>query len=142
MPDLPDSTPPAVLSPPSGTVANWERYEGFRTTFLIHFPLEHQEALQRVAQLLFDVALEKRPGPDWPQLPGPWTKWELTAALVELRILEGFLRAVFDEQTVSSLPPHVEKLCGIAAGASLGLAEVSRNMQRELDEWQRKHGSK
>jgi hypothetical protein len=142
MPDLPDSTPPPVLPPPSATVAAWERHEGFRTTFLIHFPLEHQEALQRVAQLLFDTALEKRPSDDWPQLPGPWTEWELVVALAEMRILEGFLRSVFDEQTVSSLPAHVEKLCSIAAGASLALAEVSRTLEGDLTAWRRKHGSK
>jgi hypothetical protein len=142
MPDLPDSTPPPVLPPPSATVASWERREGFRTTFLIHFPLEHQEALQRVAQFLFDAALEKQPGDDWPQLPGPWTEWELLAALAEMRILEGFLRAVFDEKAASSLPAHVEELCSVAAGASLALAEVSRNLERELGEWRRRHGSK
>jgi hypothetical protein len=136
MPDLSDSNPPPDIR------ANWERFEGFRTTFLIHFRLEDQEAFQRVAHFLFDAILE-RPLTD-EALPDPWTGWELAAALSEMRFLEGYLRSVWQEKTASSLPRAVEQLCDIAAGAVAGLAEVSLTLEQELGRWQRKHprGSK
>jgi hypothetical protein len=48
--------PPGPPPPPGA--AKWEPYEGFRFTFLLHFTLEEQAALQKVAQMLFDAALE------------------------------------------------------------------------------------
>jgi hypothetical protein len=136
MPDLSDSNPPPS---PTDIRANWERFEGFRTTFLIHFPLEVQEAFHHVARFAYDAILEK---PDPHPLPGPWTAWELVAALSEIHFLEGYLRSVWQEKEVSSLPPKVERLCGLAAGAASGLADVSHDLEKGLAEWRRKHGLK
>jgi hypothetical protein len=139
MPELSDSTPPPLSPAASPTVTDWEKYEGFRATFLIHFPLEDQEAFQHLARYLYDTVLEK---PTAKPLLGPWTAWELAAALAEMRFLEGYLRSVWQEKQVSSLPRSVEKLCTIAAGAVAGIAEVSRDLERGLEQWRRKHGSK
>lgn len=138
----PPSGPPEPLTPPPPPVSpaasnDWERFEGFRQTFLIHFRNQDQETFQRLAHFLFDAILE-RPLTD-EALPGPWTGWELRAALAEMRFLEDYLRSVWKEKEVSSLPRAVEKLCGIAAGALAGLTEVSRELERELNQWQRKH---
>jgi hypothetical protein len=51
----PPSEPPEPPSP-TDIRANWECSEGFRTTFLIHFRLEDQEAFHRFAQFLFDAS--------------------------------------------------------------------------------------
>jgi hypothetical protein len=139
-PSGPSEPPPPPSSPPppaaSSTVTDWERYEGLRQTFLIHFPLETQEAFQYAAQFAYDAILEK---PAEHPLPGPWTAWELHAALAEMRFLEGYLRSVWQEKEVSSLPRSVEELCSYAAGASAGIADVSLTLEKELTRWQRKH---
>jgi hypothetical protein len=135
-PPLPPSLPPPATSSP---IADWERHEGFRTTFLIHFPTEDQEAFQHVAHFLHDAILER---PAEHPLPGPWTAWELVAALAEIHFLEGYLKSVMQEKEVSSLPRKVEKLCELAAGAAAGLQEVSMDLERGLAEWRRKHGSR
>ena len=133
MPDLPDSTPPDPL-------LDWESREAFRATYLIHFPPEHADTLQRHAQILYDYALEK---PEKrPELRGPWTLWEVLAALSEMRFIEGYLRSVFEEHRISSLSPEVEKLSRMAGGMAWDLSEVTRTYKGELAKWQRKHGSK
>jgi hypothetical protein len=137
MPELSDSNPPPLPPAASSTVNDWERYEGFRQTFLIHFRTQDQETFQHLAQFLFDAILE-RPLTD-EALPGPWTGWELRAALAEMRFLEGYLRSVWQEKDASSLPRAVEELCSFAAGASAGLAEVALTLEQELNRWQRKH---
>jgi hypothetical protein len=134
----PPAEPPEPPSP-TDIRASWERFEGFRTTFLIHFPLEMQEAFHHVARFAYDAILEK---PAEHPLPGPWTAWELVAALSEIHFLEGYLVSVMREKDVSSLPPRVEKLCALAAGAAAGLQDVSMDLERGLAEWQRKHGSR
>jgi hypothetical protein len=136
-PPPPGSPPPAPAA--SSTVADWERYEGLRQTFLIHFPLETQEAFQHAARFAYDAILEK---PAEHPLPGPWTAWELVAALAEMRFLEGYLQSIRREKEVSSLPRKVEKLCDIAANALAGLHEVAFDLERGLAEWRRKHGSR
>ncbi|HEX4497033.1 MAG TPA: hypothetical protein VIE43_15280 [Thermoanaerobaculia bacterium] len=135
----PEPPPPPSPPPPpavSSTVTDWEKYEGLRQTFLIHFPLETQEAFQHIARFAYDAILEK---PAEHPLPGPWTAWELHAALAEIRFLEGYLVSVMREKDVSSLPPRVEKLCALAAGAAAGLQDVSMDLERGLAEWQRKY---
>jgi hypothetical protein len=136
MPDLSDSTPSSPLPAANSTVTDWERYEGFRQTFLIHFPTEDQEAFQHLAHYLFDTALEK---PTARPVLGPWTAWELRAGLAEMRFLEGYFCSIMREKEVSSLPKSVEKLCSYAAGAAAGIAEVSLTLEQELNRWQRKH---
>jgi hypothetical protein len=143
MPELRDSTPPPVPPPATSTTVNeWEKYEGFRFTFLLHFTLEEQAALQKVAQLLFDAVLEKPRPVDLPEEDGPWTRWEVATALGEMRYLEGYLGSIWDEHRVSSLPEHVEELSKFAGGISAELAEVSRHLEEGLHQWVRRHGSK
>jgi hypothetical protein len=130
-PMFPDFPPP----PPRAVAKDWERWEGFRFTFLRHFPRpEDSDALRYIGQLLYDLVLEV-PHPDWPQPPGPETRWELVAVLGELRFLEGFLTSVFEEHRVSSLPPEVEELSKFAGGIAYDLSEISDRLNRELAKW-------
>jgi hypothetical protein len=142
-PSGPSEPPPPPSPPPppaaSSTVTDWERFEGFRTTFLIHFPLETQEAFHHVARFAYDAILEK---PAEHPLPGPWTAWELVAVLSEMHFLEGYLQSIRREKEVSSLPRKVEKLCDIAGNALAGLHEVAFDLERGLGQWRRKHGLK
>ena len=123
--------PPIIPTDPS-FASEWESFEGFRFTFLRHFPRpEDSTALQAVAQLLYDLILES---PRGPQLDPP-TRWELVAALAELRFLEGYLTSVFLEHKVSSLPPEVEALSRFAGGIAEDVARVARRLNEELAKW-------
>jgi hypothetical protein len=131
-----DPLPPVDFPPPPPPdrvmVKEWEQWEGFRFTFLRHFPRpEDTEALRGVAQLLYDLVLDSPPS-DWPQLPGPDTFWELVAAHAELRFLEGFLTSVFEEHRASSLPPEVEELSKYAGGIAYDLSEISDRITEKL----------
>lgn len=145
MPEHEQSTPPVPLAtfpdfpppppPPRAVAKDWEQWEGFRFTFLRHFPRpEDSDALRHIAQLLYDLVLES-PHPDWPELPGPETRWELVSVLSELRFLEGYLTSVFEEHRVSSLPPEVEELSRYAGGIAYDLSEISDRLSKELMKW-------
>jgi hypothetical protein len=141
MPELtPKSTPPSPPEPPPPIpppmlVKDWELWEGFRFTFLRHFTRpEDCAALRQVAQLLYDLVLERTPT-GWPELPAPETRWEMVAVLAELRFLEGFLTSVFKEHQVCSLPPDVEKLSRFAGGIAYELSEIARRLNEELHNW-------
>jgi hypothetical protein len=95
--------------PPKAVISDWESWEGFRFTFLRHFPRpEDVASLRGVAQLLYELTLENPTG--WPELSEPETRWELVAALSELQFLESYLTSVFEEHRLSSLRPSVEEL--------------------------------
>ena len=142
MPDLPQFTPPGN-PPPSAPVlpmnamafsTGWEKWEGFRFTFLRYFKREDADALVRHAQLLYSLILEApRLGED--SLPGPETRWELVAALAELRFLEGFLASVFEEHKGSSLPPKVEELSRFAGGIAADIGDIAFRLNEELAKW-------
>jgi hypothetical protein len=150
MPDRKQSTPPSAPPPPPtfpdfppppprAVTSDWEQWEGFRFTFLRHFPRERDtKALRGLAQLLYDLILES-PRPAEP-LPGPETRWELVAALGELRFLQGYLLSVFEEHRVSSLPPEVESLSRLAGGISYDVGEIADRLSEELAKWRKKHG--
>ena len=132
---LPEVDFPPAPPPPRAIAKDWEDWEGFRFTFLRHFPRpEDSDALRGVAQLLYDLVLET-PHPDWPQLPGPETRWELVSVLSELRFLEGYLTSVFEEHRVSSLPPEVEELSRYAGGLAYDLGEIADRLNQELAKW-------
>lgn len=136
MPELTDSTAPPEPAP---SAAKWEPYEGFRFTFLLHFTLEEQAALQKVAQVLFDAALEHPRPHDLPQQDAPWMLWEMRTALSELHYLEGYLGTIFDAHRLSSLSPLEERLSKMAGGIASNLEDVIHTFTRSLTEWERSY---
>lgn len=126
---------PPPLPPARAIVDEWENWEGFRFTFLRHFTRpEDSAALRQVAQLLYDLVLERVPT-GWPKMPLPETRWEMVAVLAELRFLEGYLKSVFKEHQVCSLPPEVEELSRFAGGLSYEIGEMGRRLNEELSKW-------
>jgi hypothetical protein len=136
----PSEPPEPPSSPPSSSASKWEPYEGFRFTFLLHFTLDEQAALQKVAQMLFDAALERPRPQDLPEQNAPWMLWEMRTALSEMHYLEGYLGTIFDAHRLSSLPPEVEKLSKMAGGIASELDDVIHSFDQELRKWERKHG--
>jgi hypothetical protein len=138
----PPSEPPEPPAPPppTGSASKWEPYEGFRFTFLLHFTLEEQAALQMVAQLLYDAVLEKPRPADLPEQTAPWMLWEMRTALSEMRYLEGYLGTIFDAHRLSSLSPAVEKLSKMAGGIASDLEDVIHTFTQELRKWEQRHG--
>ena len=118
MPVLPD---PPSSDPPFSS--QWEKWEGFRFTFLRYFGREDSEALQRVAQLLYSYGLEVEQ--EGSELPEPETRWEMVAGLAEPKFLEGYFTSVFNEHRDSSLPPDVEELSRFAGGIASGLSDLA-----------------
>ena len=131
---IPPPEPPS-LPPPRLITDDWENWEGFRFTFLRHFTRpEDSAALRQVAQLLYDLVLERTPT-GWPEMPLPETRWEMVAVLAELRFLEGYCRTVFREHQVCSLPPEVEELSRFAGGLSYEIGEMARRLNEKLSVW-------
>src|SRR4051794_6823511 len=139
MPELPDSTPPDDPPASPSPLSKWERFEGFRFTFLLHFSQEEQAALQRVAHMLFDAVLERSRPADLPEEDGPWLLWETRTALAEMAYLEGYLGTIFEAHRVSSLSPALEKLSRMAGGIAHDLSEVKHTFDQGLTKWERKH---
>ncbi len=132
-PRHPMPIPPAA-PPPKAIASEWEKWEGFRFTFLRYFNPEDVAALRGTAQLIYSMVLEApRLPPD--TYPSPETRWELTAVLAELRFLEGYLTSVFEEHRVSSLPPKVEELSRFAGGLASDVSDIAHRLNEELAKW-------
>jgi hypothetical protein len=128
MPDRRKSTPaPIPLIDP----AAFEEHEGFRETLLSRYTEPHaNETLRRLGELLFNLSLECAEG--WPPRPEGETRAELSAALADLRHLQGFLSAVGREHEISSLSDADDAL-SIFAGEQAGeLARIADEIEAAL----------
>jgi hypothetical protein len=128
MPDREESTPTPI---PQVDPAHWEEHEGFRETFLLHFTgQEANGTLRRFAQILWELVLEA--SRNWPQHPESTTRLELRAALGDLRHLEGFLGAVGQEHSVSSLAAEERGLSRFAGKQAVKVRKIADVIEREL----------
>jgi hypothetical protein len=59
----------------------------------------------------------------------------MVAALAEMRFLEGFLKSVYKEHQVCSLPPEVEELSRFAGVLSYEIGEMGRRLNEELSKF-------
>src|SRR5262245_34281158 len=121
MPDQDESTPAPI---PRLDPALWEEHEGFRETLLLHVTDPGAtQTLRRLGGFLFDSSLAR--AESWPHHPEGETRAELSAALADLRHLEGFLSSVGREHQVSSLSPGDEALSLFAGRQALALAQIA-----------------
>jgi hypothetical protein len=108
-------------------------FGGFRETLLFRYtePRDN-ETLRRLGGLLFDLSLTHTE--DWPHHPHGETRAELSAALADLRHLEGFLAAVGREHEISPLS-RIDDELSILAGVQAGeLARIGDEIERALGE--------
>ncbi len=110
---------------------DWEPLEGFRFTFLRHFAHPQEaSALRQVAQILYDLVLDRPQNTDLPQ--DLETRSELVAALAELRFLQAYLASVSSEQKLCSLPKEALELCRIAGTLALEMDGMARRLTSAL----------
>ncbi|HEX4966196.1 MAG TPA: hypothetical protein VF173_35635 [Thermoanaerobaculia bacterium] len=91
-------------------------------------------SLRGTAQLLYNLILEA-PSLGEDSYPPPETRWEMVAALSELRFLQGFLSTISASRRQSSFPPEVEELCDLAGRIAWELSEITRRLNEELLKW-------
>lgn len=128
----PESTlPPAVTPPPVIDPEQWESFQGFRETFLLHFPsVEVNTAFRTIATLLYDLILET-PGLQ-PDPPEGDIRTQLRAAVADLRFLQGFLRTLAEG---TSPDPQDEPLCQAASARSALLQQIADELESHLGPW-------
>ena len=128
-----ESTP--VVTPPVIDPANWEDFEGFRESFLLHFTRQADNvALRGVAVLLFDLVLEASTTLIPPQ-PEGWARAQIRAAVADLRFLQGLLGSFTQEAEGSSLEPFENHLYRFAGARSAVLGKVADEIEAQLGAW-------
>ncbi len=144
MPELPEvytALPPLPVCaigaplelPPPLDPAEWEDFAVFRETFLAYFTRpEDAAAFRLVGSLIFEMLLEHvRYFPDPPESS---VRWELRAALADLRHLQGFFRTLGNQRKASSLDAQDAAL---SRYAGLQSAKVRRLADRIADRLER-----
>lgn len=128
MPDQEESTPAPILQIDP---AHWEEHEGFRETFLMHFTDgETNDTLRRFGSVLFELILESRGSRH--SYPDSATRWELRAALGDLRYLQGFLDAVGQEHRLSSLTAEDAGLSRYARAQAVRVRKIADGLEERL----------
>jgi hypothetical protein len=114
-------------------VAQWEDFEGFRETFLVHFAdPEHNVALRQLGQLLYTLILEAPYAPPRPESEGGWVRAHLGAALADLRFLQGFLGFVGQEGEESGSSAETALLCRAAGRTSRAVGREAERLLQAL----------
>jgi len=136
-PPVPPRTPPIPPErdrpavPPVFQPTAWEDYPIFRETFLMYISEpEFNAALRKVGDYFFGMLLECYG--DWPEWPESSTRWELRAAVADLRHLTGFLAAVGQEGHLSTLAAGDKRLARHASGAARVLNRLANSIESRL----------
>lgn len=126
----PESTPssPAVAPPPVISPENWESFQGFRETFLMHFPgVDVNAAFRTLATLVYDLILETpavQPDP-----PEGHIRTHLRAAIADLRFLQGYLQTLSQDMSPT---PEDEPLCRAAGTRAILLERITDELEQHL----------
>lgn len=129
-----DSIPVPAVTPPTLDPATWEDFQGFRETFLLHFPgARENAALRIVTDLLYGMILE---APELQPLPPEGTvRTQIRAAVADLRFLQGFLASLEQEAEGSCFTDFEEHLCRFAAARSAVLKQAADEIEEQLGSW-------
>jgi hypothetical protein len=134
MPEQSQSTPPPAVTPPTINPAEWERFEGFRETFLLYFTRgDANAALRTTATLLYDLCLES--GPFMPDHPEGSARAQVRAVLADLRFLRGFLDSLTAEAEGSSLEAYEEHLFRFSGARAAVLGTIADEIEAQLGAW-------
>jgi hypothetical protein len=119
MPDRPESIPPP-----------WNESDSFRETTLIWInDPDDREALRRVGRLIYDLAIEAT---SYEPAEPSQTRAELSAALADLRYLEGYLAAVGREAEESTLEPEDDALSHFAGRLAGQVGSLAAAIEKVL----------
>lgn len=120
------STKPRRIEP-----RRWEKFQGFRETFLMYVTDSRSSAaLRGTAALLYDLVLQYFQY--WPSWPESMTSTELRAALADLRFLQGYLETLGKESVESDLDEPDEQLSRLAAQKAKELARIGDEIEEAL----------
>lgn len=134
MPEQEESTPIPAVTPPTIKPAEWERFEGFRETFLLYFTREDANAaLRTVATLLYDLCLES--GHFMPEQPEGSARAQVRAVVADLRFLQGFLDGLAEEAEGTSMEPFEEHLFRFAGKRAAVLGQAADDIEAQLGAW-------
>ena len=122
-----------ATTPPRIEPEQWERYPGFRETFLLYFTEPpHDAVLRGLAMLLYDFALQHCHL--WPAWPESYMAAELRAALADLRHLQGYLDGVGKERVLSRLTEREIELSQLASRLAPELGRIGDEIESALEE--------
>lgn len=125
------SKAPASASIPRILPAEWERFQGFRETLLLHAPQpETNRELRHLAGAIYDLCLET--ASHWPQDRETAIVSDLAAALADLRFLQGFLASVAQAEELSSLSMQQNLLCRLAGKLSTEMEQIADQLEEGL----------
>jgi hypothetical protein len=93
-------------------------------------PPGYSDALRRVGEMLYAVLLEAPT--EWPGWEESSTRTEMRAAAKDLRHMQGFLRSVGLERTVSSLPTEDAWLSNLARKLAPQVGRLASWIEKEL----------
>ena len=122
MPDRPDSTVPI----PDRLV--FERFHGFREVTLSYFEPADADALRRVALLLYQLATDGHYGPR----PESATRYSMSAALLDLHFMRGYLADIGRSQEETSLSNADARLALLAEELAGAVGRVADALQAGL----------
>jgi type II secretory pathway component PulM len=109
----------------------WEKFQGFRETFLLYVTDPRSSAaLRGTAALLYDLVLEYYH--HWPPWSESLTATEMRAALADLRFLQGYLQTVGQETESASLEESDLPLADLAARKAKDLARIGDEIEEAL----------
>jgi type II secretory pathway component PulM len=120
------STKPRRIEP-----GRWEKFQGFRETFLLYFTHPRSSAaLRGTAALLYDLVLEYHH--HWPPWTESMTATRMRAALADLRFLQGYFETVGRECKEANLEEPDEQLSHLAARKAKDLARIGDEVEEAL----------
>jgi hypothetical protein len=120
------STKPRKIDP-----SRWERFQGFRETFLLYVTDSRSSAaLRGTAALVYDLVLEYYQ--HWPPWTESMTATRMRAALADLRFLQGYFEAVGRESVECNLDDPDLQLSNLAARKAKDLARLGDEIEEAL----------
>jgi hypothetical protein len=105
--------------------------DAFRETFVFLFDRKEAQIVRRFGDLLQDRMLdravhqERNPG-------GSFTLGEMLAVTTDFRFLEGFLRGVSAERSLSDLTPTEQSLSELAGRFAPEVAALTERLEQEI----------
>ena len=121
------STKPRKIDP-----GRWEKFQGFRETFLLYVTDSRASAaLRGTAALLYDLVLEYYE--HWPPWLESMTATRMRAALADLRFLQGYFETVGRESVECDLDDPDLRLSDLAARQAKDLARLGDEVEEALE---------
>ena len=133
-PPSPPSPRDSAVSPPVIDPERWEDFPAFRETFLVYFPQALANArLRGFGDLLFEMVIET--WGQWPDHPEGIFPAELTAAVADMRHLQGALSSWCGPAFTNTGEREI-RLAAVGAHVAREIGKLADRLETELRSWQ------